>query len=158
MNRSYIGEELQKVLEENKIVRANETGLVALGCRDAFTKFEEAFDEQKADMALVDLSHSQYGDILAANSLDLGSDSSLESAFASGCDILADGKKAVILYSEVLTPNPHDSSGTAAVAVNREKAENLGRKLDKLEKDNYNEFRVHLNYFELIQAANRMQS
>ncbi len=66
LNRSYTGEEIQKVMNDEKIVRLSRTSLIALACKDAFTKFEEALDDQGADIALIDLSHSQYGDLLAA--------------------------------------------------------------------------------------------
>ena len=69
LNRSYLGDEIQSLSADHRIIRINEKDVITLLCKDAFTRFEEAFDEQKAQIALVDLSHSNYGDIFAAYSI-----------------------------------------------------------------------------------------
>jgi hypothetical protein len=154
LNRSYTGEELDKLLAEDKTVRVNKPGLVALVCRDAFSQFTQAFENQGADIVLVDLTHSQFGDILSASALESGIDFTLETAFDTGTQLLAKGEKVVIIYSEIFTTAPQNVLPIASVVDDRDHAEQIGRKLDKLEKDHYKKNGKFLSYFEVIQAAN----
>jgi hypothetical protein len=149
LNRSYIGEEIGTIVGNSKIIHLNEQDVVRLLCRDAYTKFESAFDNQHANMIFVNLSHSDYGDIFAAYSITSDKKYELKNAF----DAAKKMTQGVVLYTEVFTVRPQDSIGIAAVSLERQTAEIIGKTLDKIEKDYYKDNLVNLDYYELIDRA-----
>jgi len=153
LNRSYIGEEINTILRDSKIIDINERDVIRLLCRDAYTTFETAFDKQRANMALVNLSHSDYGDIFAAYSLSSDKQYELKHAF----DDAKRMTQGVVLYTEVFTIRPQDSTGIAAIALERQIAEDIGKSLDKIDKDYYKANLVHMDYYQLIDEARRMK-
>ena len=64
----------------------------------------------------------------------------------------------MILYTEVLTLNPKETSGIVAITLERKKAKYLGERLDKIEKDYYRENRVHLDYFQLMDEGHAISA
>jgi hypothetical protein len=155
LNRSYVGEEIVNIFSNDRTIRIDKNGLIRLLCRDAFTTFENAFERQGAYIALIDLSHSEFGDIFAAYSMRLVDKFDLKSALEEALQLARNRKKAVILYTEVFALVPQNNPCIAATAIGRDYAEDLGRSLDKIEKDYYNQNKRRLDYFELIDKAQR---
>jgi hypothetical protein len=152
MESQHFQSALHTIIKQNKIIRITEQDIVRLLCRDAYTTFETAFDEQHSNIVLVNLSHSDYGDVFASYSLSSDNQYELKHAFDEA-NIMMQG---VILYAEVFTLKPQDSTGIAAVSIERETAEKIGKALDKTEKDYYKKNLVHLDYYELIDEARKL--
>jgi len=120
LNRKYIGG------LPGKSAFVNHKAILSLICRDAFTKMEEIFDRQKANIGLVNLSRSEYGDLLPMFSKFNRNVHSLKKAFEDGIRMHKNHKQVAILYSEL--PN----SGMAAIALERHMVETVGKNLDHL--------------------------
>jgi hypothetical protein len=122
-NRKYV------VGMSDKSVRLNEKGIISLLCRDAFPLLEEAFGEQNTHIALINLSHSEYGLLLAMHSLLHDRKFELKKALDDSLKLSNEGKDAAVLYME-------SSGGTAeyfGITLERKIIENIGRSLDKIE-------------------------
>jgi hypothetical protein len=112
-----------------KSVQLNEIGIFSLLCRDAFSLLEVAFDKQNAHIALINLSHSEYGPILAMHSLVNDKKFELKKAVDDALNLGGEGKKAVFLYVQ-------SSGGTTeyfAITLERKIVDDIGRGLDKIE-------------------------
>jgi hypothetical protein len=91
-NRKYVGE------ISKKSVRLNEVGIFSLLCRDGFSLVEEAFEEQNTSIALINLSHSEYGLLLAMHSLPNDRKFNLKKALDSALKISTEKREAAVLY------------------------------------------------------------
>jgi hypothetical protein len=58
-----------------------------------------------------------------------------------------------MVYTEIFTSQPTNDPDIAAIALERGYAENIGKRVDKLDKDYYNREHSHLDYFQLIERA-----
>jgi hypothetical protein len=122
-NRKYVGG------ISDKSVRLNEKGIMSLLCRDAFPLLEEAFGEQNTHIALINLSHSEYGLLLAMHSLLNDRKFELKKAMDDALILSREEKDAVVLYVE-------SSGGTTeyfGITLERKIIEDIGRSLDKIE-------------------------
>jgi len=122
-NRKYAGG------MSDKSVRLNEKGIISLLCRDAFPLLEEAFGEQNTHIALINLSHSEYGLLLAMHSLVNNRRFELKKALDEALTLSHEEKDAAVLYVE-------SSGGTSeyfGITLERKVIEEIGRTLDKIE-------------------------
>jgi hypothetical protein len=88
-----------------------ERAILSLLCRDAYSKLEEAFDEQESNIALINLTRSQYGHLLAAYMTLYNVDYHLRSAFDKALKLVESGQQAVLAYYEIAG----ETNGYAAV-------------------------------------------
>jgi hypothetical protein len=98
----------------------SELGVTRLLCKDAFLRFEEAFDKQEPQIALVDLSHIQYGDIFARYLVGTGRAYHLKTSFEKAKEMVRQKQKSVILYTEVFTIRPYEVGGITVATQFRE--------------------------------------
>lgn len=115
----------------------------------------EAFDEQETDTA-INLSHSEFGDLFAAYVFALDKGYELNTAFRDAIKLTRAGKKAVILYSEVMSMDkPYRLD---AISSDKEIVYTLEAKLDKKEKEvNINEGTTNY-YFRIIDEARQLNA
>jgi hypothetical protein len=90
---------------------------------------EDAFDEQKAHIALVNLSHSEYGLLLAMHSLANNIEFDLKKAFDNALALAQEDKQPVVMYVQS-TGGTVDYFGTAK---ERKIVDDIGRGLDRIE-------------------------
>lgn len=122
-NRKYFGG------MSDKSVRLNEKGIISLLCRDAFPLLEKAFGEQNTHIALINLSHSEYGLLLAIHSFLNGRKYELKKALDDALKLSSEEKDAAVLYVE-------SSGGTTeyfGITLERKIIQNIGLSLDKIE-------------------------
>jgi hypothetical protein len=112
-----------------KSAKLTEKGIFSLLCRDSFPLLERAFNEQSTNIALVNLSHSEYGLILAAHSYANERKFDLKKALESALARSRNGEDAVVLIVE--------SSGGASeyfgLTLPRKTIEAIGSPLDEIE-------------------------
>lgn len=122
-NRTHFGE------TSNKQVILTEKGIFSLLCRDAFPLSKKAFDEQGTHIALVNLSHSEYGLLLPVHSYANEREFQLKKAIDDAFSLSRTGEDAVVLYME-------SSGGTSeyfGLTLPRKTIETIGSSLDKIE-------------------------
>jgi hypothetical protein len=102
LNRKYIGE---VDVNEDLTIYLDESICLRLLSRDAFKSgtLDRAFDEQETDIAVINLSHSEFGDLFAAYVYALDKGYEFDAVFRDAVKLTKAGKKAVILYSEVIS-------------------------------------------------------
>jgi hypothetical protein len=155
LNRKYIGE---VDVNEDLTIHLDESICLRLLSRDAFKSgtMDRAFDKQETDIAVINLSHSEFGDLFAAHvyALDIGYE--FDAAFREAAKLTREGKKAVILYSEVMSMDKPYRIG--AISSDKETVYILGAKLDKKEKEvNIKEGTTNY-YFRIIEEARRLDA
>ena len=64
---------------------------------------DEAFEEQNTDIVVINLSHSTFGDLFAAYVYTINKGYEFDSDFESAIQLVHEGKKSMILYSEVIS-------------------------------------------------------
>ena len=101
------------------------------------------------------LSHSEFGDIFAAhvyeNKLsDTRENYEFGSAFKDAVKLVNQGKKGVILYSEVIAGYHPYTIG--AIASEKETVEQLGLELEKKEKDTKIDSKAPNYYYRIVEA------
>ncbi|MPZ06040.1 MAG: hypothetical protein GEU26_06415 [Nitrososphaeraceae archaeon] len=84
----------------SKSAKLTERGIFSLLCRDSFPLLERAFSEQKTNIALVNLSHSEYGLILAAHSYANDRKFELKKALDDALALSRSGEDSVVLIIE----------------------------------------------------------
>lgn len=113
----------------NKSVKLTEKGIFSLLCRDAFPLLERAFGEQNTHIALVNLSHSEYGLMLPAHSNVNERKFELKNALDDALTLSRTGDDAVVLCIE--------SSGGASeyfgLTLPRKTVVAIGSRLDEIE-------------------------
>lgn len=128
-----------------------------LMARDAFKSgvLEKAFDKQQTDIAVISLSHSEYGVIFAAYSYENNVvNYTVEKAFAEASNIVKEGKKAVILYTEVLSAA--GSYHLVALACDKDSVEQKGAELDREERKSSSPNR-EAQFFRIIEEAKKLE-
>lgn len=122
-NRKYSGR------ISDKSVKLNKKGIISLLCRDASSLLEDAFDNQNMNIALINLSHSEYVLLLAMHSLINNRNFELKKALSDALRLSDQKKEAVVLYVE--------SSGGITeyfgLTLEREIVERIGLGLDRIE-------------------------
>jgi hypothetical protein len=113
----------------DKSVRLNEKGIISLLCRDAFPLLEEAFGEQNTQIALINLSHSEYGHLLAMHSLLNDRKFELKKALDDALALSSEEKDGAVLYVE----GSGGTTGYFGITLERKIIEDIGRTLDKIE-------------------------
>jgi hypothetical protein len=157
LNRTYLGDYNPQPIGLNKEI------CLRLLARDAVkaAALSTAFNHQGTDIAVVSLSHSEFGDIFAAhvyeNSLRSYNLENYEfgSAFKDAVKLVNQGKKGVILYSEVVTGYQPYTIG--AIASEKETVEKLGSELEKKEKDNKIDSKAPNYYYLIVEEARKME-
>lgn len=93
LNRKYIGE---VDTNEDSTIHLDEPVCLRLLSRDAFKSgsLDCAFDEQDTDIAVINLSHSEFGDLFAAYVYALDNDYGFDAAFRNAVKLSRAGKKA----------------------------------------------------------------
>jgi hypothetical protein len=154
LNRTYLGE---IGIKENMAIQLDESICLRLLSRDAFKSgtFSKAFEEQKTDIALINMSHSEFGDLFAAFVYIENKGYEFEVAVNYATKLVKEGKKAVILYSEVISNNKPYRIG--AISTDKETVYSLGAKLDKKEKDVGINERDPNYYFRIINEARQLK-
>jgi hypothetical protein len=113
----------------NKSVKLTEKGIFSLLCRDAFPLLERAFGEQNTHIALVNLSHSEYGLMLPAHSYLNEKKFGLKKALDEALMLSRTGEDVVVLCIE--------SSGGASehfgLTLPRKTIEAIGSSLGEIE-------------------------
>jgi hypothetical protein len=113
----------------DKSVRLNEKGIISLLCRDAFSLLEKAFGEQNTHIALINLSHSEDGLLLAMHSLVNDRKFELKKALHDALTLSSEEKDAAVIYVE--------SSGGITeyfgITLERKIIEDIGQSLDRIE-------------------------
>jgi hypothetical protein len=153
LNRKYIGE---LDINEDLIIHLDESTCLQLLSRDAFKSgtLDRAFDEQETDIAVINLSHSEFGDLFAAYVYASNKGYDFDVAFMEAVKLARAGKEAVILYSEVISMDKPYRLG--AISSDKETVYSLGAKLDKKEKEvNIKEGTTDY-YFRIIEEARRL--
>lgn len=113
----------------DKSVRLNEKGIISLLCRDAFSLLDNAFDNQNTHIALVNLSQSEYGLLLAMHSLLNNRNFELKKAVSDALKLSNEEKEAVVLYVE----NSGSTTGYFGITLERITIEEIGQSLDNIE-------------------------
>jgi hypothetical protein len=124
--------------------------------RDAFKSgtIDEAFDRQNTDIAVINLSHSEFGDLFAAYVYTINKGYQFDSAFENAVKLIQQNKKAVILYSEIITMDKTYRIG--ALCSEKETVMALGSELEKREKDAGIDESKPNYYFRIIEEARRL--
>jgi hypothetical protein len=147
LNRSYIGNIM------NPSIPLDKSTCLKLVSKDVFEagRLEEAFGHQNTDIAVKNVTHSQFGDLFAAHAY--GDDNrgyELIDAFNEAIS-LARLRKMVILYSEQFSmEKPH---AVCAISSERDTIENFGSRLDKIQKDIGINTQTTDGYFRMIEEA-----
>ena len=156
LNRTYLGDYNPQSIGLNKAI------CLRLLARDAVKgALSTAFNHQGTDIAVVSLSHSEFGDIFAAhvyeNNLRRYNLENYEfgSGFKDAVKLVNRGKKGVILYSEVVTG--HQPYTIGAIASEKETVEKLGSELEEKEKDNKIDSKAPNYYYRIIEEARKME-
>ena len=154
LNRTYLGE---IGIKEDMAIQLDESICLRLLSRDAFKSgtFSKAFEEQKTDIALINMSHSEFGDLFAAFVYIKNKGYEFDVAVNYATKLVKEGKKAVILYSEVISNNKPYRIG--AISTDKETVYSLGAKLDKKEKDVGINERDPNYYFRIINEARQLK-
>ena len=155
LNRTYFGEYNPQPIGLNKEI------CLRLLARDTVkaSALSTAFNHQGTDIAVLSLSHSEFGDIFAAhvyeNKLsDTRENYEFGSAFKDAVKLVNQGKKGVILYSEVITGYHPYTIG--AIASEKETIEQLGLELEKKEKDTKIDSKSPNYYYRIVEEARKM--
>jgi hypothetical protein len=154
LNRTYIGE---IGVNEDIIIQLDESLCLMLLSRDAVKSrtLSKAFEDQKTDIALINVSHSEFGDLFAAFVYIENKCYEFEVAVNNATKLVKEGKKAVILYSEVISNDKPYRIG--AISTDKETVYSLGAKLDKTEKDTGINERTSNYYFRIINEARQIK-
>jgi hypothetical protein len=150
LNRSYIGNMM------NPSIPLDKSTCLKLVSKDVFEagRLDEAFERQETDIAIMNMTHSQFGDLFAAHAY--GEDNHGYELTDAVDDALKATKqqKMVILYSEQFSMvKPH---AICAMSSNREAIKNYGSRLDKIQKDNKIDTQKIDGYFRLIEEARKL--
>ncbi|MPZ07818.1 MAG: hypothetical protein GEU26_15630 [Nitrososphaeraceae archaeon] len=112
-----------------KSAKLTEKGIFSLLCRDSVPLLKRAFSEQNTNIALVNLSHSEYGLILAAHSYANERKFELKKALDDALALSRAGEDAVVLIVE-------SSGGTSesfGLTLPRKTIEGIGGPLGEIE-------------------------
>jgi hypothetical protein len=156
LNRTYLGDYDTQPIGLNKEI------CLRLLARDAVKAgaLSTAFNRQGTDIAVVNLSHGEFGDIFAAhvyeNNLRSANRENYEfgSASKDAVKLVNQGQKGVIFYSEVMTG--FDSYTIGAITSEKETVEQLGSELEKKEKDTKIDSKTPGYHYRIVEEARKM--
>lgn len=128
----------------------NNRTIFSLLMRDGFAPLERAFDEQNANIAMVNLSISSYGFLLSTG---LITDSNFKSTMTNALNIVKNNDKAVIFY----TLPRGTINGISAICFKRSIVDTIGGNLERIDKQlihlgnrkNFSEFAAYVNELKL---------
>ena len=131
--------------DPNNMDITNKT-ILSLLMRDGFAPLERAFDEQDADIAMVNLSVSSYGFLLSTG---LIIDSNFKNTMTTALNMVKNNDKAVIFY---ILPRGTINK-ISAICFKRSIVDKIGRNLDRIDKQfsrlgnkkNFSEFAAYVN-------------
>jgi hypothetical protein len=154
LNRTYIGE---IGVKEDLVVYLDEPICLRLLSRDAFKSgtLDEAFQKQKTDIALINLSHSEFGDLFASFVYIENKGYEFSIAVDNALKLVKEGKKAVIFYSEVISNDKPYRIG--ALSTDKDTVYTIGTNLDRKEKDAKINERTTSYYFMIIKEARQLK-
>ena len=101
--------------------------LLALLCKEGYPAIAAAFDEQQADIVMVNLTTSQYGPLLSTGLTTLGKD--FKEAFKEAVTLAENSTQVVLIYSKTRG----EISEIYAACLKRDKIELVGSHVDKLD-------------------------
>jgi hypothetical protein len=117
---------------------------------------EEAFEYQETDIAIMNVSHSQFGILFVAYTYGLDNlNFELSKAFEEAIRIARSKKKAVVFYGEQLSLGQPYS--ICAIVSDRYNVEYSGSRLDKIEKDLKIDTKTSDGYYRLIDEARKLK-
>jgi hypothetical protein len=131
----------------DKSVELSPKALLALLCKDGFPQIANAFDEQLAEIVVVNLTTTQYGFLLSTESTSLGNQ--FESSLNEAIRMVEDGKQVVIVYSKTRG----DIIDIYSTALERGKIELIGANIDKIDKIFKRNLKP-LDFFDLARLVN----
>jgi hypothetical protein len=152
LNKSYLGSLV------DPSISLDESTCMKLLSRDAYQSgiLVNAFDDQNADIAVINLSHSQYGVLFAMYAYGINN-----KTFEVGTAInealtnaKMHNKDMAVLYCEQVSP--HQPYSICAVTIDRDQIEKYGFTLYKLEKEYNIDTSNVIGYNRLIEEAKRM--
>lgn len=151
LNRKYLG------FVSDPTIGLDNTICLKLLSKDVFEagRLETAFEHQGTDIAIMNLSHSQFGSLFASYSYGLDNlNFELSDALVEAINTIRSKDKAVILYSEQISLEQPYS--ICAIVSNKSKVEDYGSKLDKIEKDRKIDTKSTEGYYQLLDEARRL--
>jgi hypothetical protein len=151
LNRSHLGSLTDPSISTDKIT------CLKLLSKDAFESgsLERAFEYQGTDIAVLNMSHSQFGILLAAHAFSLDNKNlGLKEAFEKAITLVRSGQKAVLLYSEQVSHEQPYS--ICAITCDIQKVENYGSRLDKVATELKLDTRTSEGYLRLIEEARKL--
>jgi hypothetical protein len=133
-NRKFKGDRIDFQDLDRKLLLVDENICLNLLSKDAFeaARIEEAFDKQKADIAIFNTSHSQYGILFSAYA-KLKNNPNFEFVRVIESCIENASAKTIIMFCEAISGDSPFT--TYAMAEKKETVVDLGSRLDKIEKD-----------------------
>ncbi|MGH9965896.1 MAG: hypothetical protein ACRD8W_07310 [Nitrososphaeraceae archaeon] len=151
MNRSHLGHITDPTIPLDEIT------CLKLVSKDAFESgsLKRAFEDQGTDIAVMNMSHSQFGMLLAAhaNGLD-NTNFGLVEAFEKAIIRGRSGKKGVLLYSEQVSLEMPYS--VCAIVGDKERVEDYGSELDKIVKDLKIDTDTTEGFHKLVELARKL--
>lgn len=135
--------------DPNSIDLTNRT-IFSLLMRDGFAPLERAFDQQNADIAMVNLSLSSYGFLLSTGLITV---SNFKSTLTNALNMVKNNDKAVIFY----TIPRGTINKISAICFKRSIVDNIGGNLDRLDKQFYH-IGNKKNFSEFATFVNGLQS
>ncbi len=151
LNRNYLGNILDPSIPLDRII------CLKLLSKDVFeaSRLEEAFKNSETNIAVINVSYSQFGDLFAAFAYNLDNVGfNLIEEFKEAIKIVERKNKAVLLYSEQVSLG--QSYSICAIALDKTTIKNFGSRLDKLEKDYKIDTKTADGYYRLIDEARKL--
>jgi hypothetical protein len=154
LNRTYLGDFNNPSYNLDKLV------YLILLSRDAYKAgtLRTAFDKQETNIALINLYHSEFGDLFAASVYGSNNetDYQLQVAFNQAISLVKRKKRAVILYSEMVSNDkPYR---LCAITADKDTVDMYGSQLELKEKETNISERIPNYYNLIIEEAKKMAS
>jgi hypothetical protein len=151
LNRSYLGDLM------NPSIPLDEITCLKLLSKDVFESgsLERAFDDQGTNIAVMNVSHSQFGSLFAAyayglDNLNLG----LPVAFVKAISMARTNKKVVLLYSEQVSEGQRYS--ICAIVCDKQRMQDYGSRLDKVAKNLKIDTKTTEGFYRLIEESRKL--
>ena len=128
-----------------KEIRLSESVMLSLLCKEALPQIISAFDNQNADLVIVNLSINNYGQVFALGIADIGT--KLLISIEQADKLMKENKKPVIIYSIINGSHPESYS----IVLERKTIEHIGSNLDKIEKEYIKEVK-HTSFYSYLSS------
>ncbi len=134
LNRTFTGYSINFNDLGKQVEKLDEVTCLKLMSKDVFEagRIEEAFDKQDTDIAILNTTHSQFGSLFVAYA-KLTGDKKYEFENVIKSNIKNNSSKTIILFCEAVSGDSPFT--TYALAARKETIEDLGSRLDKIQKD-----------------------